>query len=109
MDSVRVVVMVSKSENKDEDKAKIIFFETKKARWSYLLSQAKQPTIGKIVDEAMDIIEKENPHLKGVLPKVYARQNLDPTSLGELVDSIGNIALGGAKARRGESPRQGVD
>ena len=70
-----------------------------KARWSYLLSQAKQPTIGKSVDEAMDFIEKENVSLKGVLPKVYARQNLDPTSLGELIDLIGNIALGDAKAR----------
>ncbi len=47
----------------------------------------------------MDIIEKENPGLKGVLPKVFARQNLDPTSLGGLIDLIGNIALGDAKAR----------
>ena len=47
----------------------------------------------------MDAIEKENASLKGVLPKVYARQNLDPTSLGELIDLIGNIALGDAKAR----------
>lgn len=86
-------------EDKDEYKAENIFFVPEKARWSYLLSQAKQPTIGKIVDEAMDIIEKENPQLKGVLPKVYARQNLDPTSLGELIDLIGNIALGDAKAR----------
>src|SRR5699024_12184725 len=47
----------------------------------------------------MDTIEKENASLKGVFPKVYARQNLDPTSLGELIDLIGNIALGDAKAR----------
>ncbi len=86
-------------EDKDEYKAENIFFVPEKARWSYLLSQAKQPTIGKSVDEAMDLIEKENPSLKGVLPKVYARQNLDPTSLGELVDLIGNIALGDAKSR----------
>lgn len=65
----------------------------------FSLSKAKQPTIGKTVDEAMDAIEKENPSLKGVLPKVYARQNLDPTSLGELIDMIGNIALGDAKSR----------
>jgi len=64
-----------------------------------LQSHAKQPTIGKTVDEAMDAIERENNSLKGVLPKVYARQNLDPTSLGELIDLIGNIALGDAKAR----------
>ena len=86
-------------EDKDEYKAENVFFVPEKARWSYLLSQAKQPTIGKSVDEAMDVIEKENVSLKGVLPKVYARQNLDPTSLGELIDMIGNIALGDAKAR----------
>jgi len=86
-------------EDKDEYKAENVFFVPEKARWSYLLSQAKQPTIGKSVDEAMDFIEKENASLKGVLPKVYARQNLDPTSLGELIDMIGNIALGDAKAR----------
>jgi type I restriction enzyme M protein len=86
-------------EDKDEYKAENVFFVPEKARWSYLLSQAKQPTIGKSVDEAMDFIEKENVSLKGVLPKVYARQNLDPTSLGELIDMIGNIALGDAKAR----------
>ncbi len=86
-------------EDKDEYKAENVFFVPEKSRWSYLLSQAKQPTIGKLVDEAMDAVEKENTSLKGVLPKVYARQNLDPTSLGELIDLIGNIALGDAKAR----------
>ena len=86
-------------EDKDEYKAENVFFVPEKARWAYLLSQAKQPTIGKIVDEAMDAIEKENSSLKGVLPKVYARQNLDPTSLGELIDLIGNIALGDAKSK----------
>ncbi len=86
-------------EDKDEYKAENVFFVPEMARWKHLLSQAKQPTIGKSVDEAMDAIEKENPSLKGVLPKVYARQNLDPTSLGELIDMIGNIALGDAKSR----------
>lgn len=86
-------------EDKDEYKAENVFFVPEKARWPQLLAQAKQPTIGKSVDEAMDAIEKENPSLKGVLPKVYARQNLDPTSLGELIDLISNIALGDAKSR----------
>jgi len=86
-------------EDKDEYKAENVFFVPTDARWNFLLSKAKQPTIGKTVDEAMDAIEKENPSLKGVLPKVYARQNLDPTSLGELIDMIGNIALGDAKSR----------
>jgi type I restriction enzyme M protein len=86
-------------EDKDEYKAENVFFVPETARWKYLLSKAKQPTIGKSVDEAMDALEKENTSLKGVLPKVYARQNLDPTSLGELIDLIGNIALGDAKSQ----------
>lgn len=86
-------------EDKDEYKAENVFFVPPEARWSHLLAQAKQPTIGKTVDDAMDAIERENPILKGVLPKVFARQNLDPTSLGELIDLVGNIAMGDAKAR----------
>ena len=86
-------------EDKDEYKAENVFFVPQDARWNFLQSKAKQPTIGKTVDEAMDAIEKENPSLKGVLPKVYARQNLDPTSLGKIIDLIGNIALGDAKSR----------
>ena len=90
------------SEDKDEYTAKNVFFVPINARWNFVLSQAKQPTIGKTIDKAMDAIEKENPSLKGVLPKVYAHQNLDPTSLGELVDMIGNIALGDAKSRNAD-------
>jgi type I restriction enzyme M protein len=86
-------------EDKDEYKAENVFFVPQDARWNYLQSKAKQPEIGKFVDDAMDAIEKENASLKGVLPKVFARQNLDPTSLGELIDLVGNIALGDAKAR----------
>lgn len=86
-------------EDKDEYKAENVFFVPPEARWTHLLGQAKQPTIGKTVDDAMETIEKENPILKGVLPKVFARQNLDPTSLGELIDLVGNIAMGDAKAR----------
>jgi type I restriction enzyme M protein len=86
-------------EDIDEYKAENVFFVPQNARWNFLQSKAKQPEIGKFVDDAMDTIEKENPSLKGVLPKVFARQNLDPTSLGELIDLVGNIALGDAKAR----------
>ena len=86
-------------EDRDEYKAENVFFVPATARWSYLQSRAKQPEIGKDIDGAMDVIEKDNPSLKGVLPKVYARQNLDPTSLGGLIDLIGNIALGDAKSR----------
>jgi len=86
-------------EDKDEYQGENVFFVPEIARWSYLQSKAKLPTIGKEVDNAMDAIEKDNPSLKDVLPKVYARGNLDPTSLGGLIDLIANIALGDAKAR----------
>ncbi len=86
-------------EDRDEYKAENVFFVPPTARWSFLLSCAKLPTIGKIVDEAMDAIEKENSSLKGVLPKVYAKENLDSKSLGGLIDLIGNIAFRDAKAR----------
>jgi len=86
-------------EDRDEYKAENIFFVPPSARWSYLLKRAKLPEIGKDVDSAMDAIERDNPSLKDVLPKVYAKANLDPTSLGGLIDLIGNIALGDAKSR----------
>jgi type I restriction enzyme M protein len=86
-------------EDKDEYKAENVFFVPPSARWSFLRSHAKQPTIGKTVDESMDAIERENPSLRDVLPKVFARGNLDPTSLGGLIDLIANVALGDAKAR----------
>ncbi|MDO9366178.1 MAG: class I SAM-dependent DNA methyltransferase [Methylotenera sp.] len=86
-------------EDKDEYAAENVFFVPQDARWSYLQSNARQPEIGKMVDAAMDAIEKENPSLKGVLPKVFARDNLDPASLGQLIDLVGNIALGDAKSR----------
>ena len=86
-------------EDKDEYKAENVFFVPTAARWSHLVSEAKQPTIGKTVDEAMDTIEQENPSLRDVLPKVFARGNLDPTTLGGLIDLVGNIALGDAAAR----------
>jgi type I restriction enzyme M protein len=86
-------------EDRDEYRAENVFFVPTSARWKYLQSRAKLPEIGKDVDEAMDAIERDNASLKGVLPKVFARQNLDPASLGGLIDLVGNIALGTAKAR----------
>ena len=86
-------------EDRDEYRAENVFFVPPVARWSYLQSRAKLPEIGKEVDDAMDAIEHDNQSLKGVLPKVFARANLDPASLGGLIDLIGNIALGDAKAR----------
>ncbi len=86
-------------EDKEEYAAENIFFVPQQAQWSYLHSQAKLPQIGKLADDAMDAIEAENASLKGVLPKVFARDNLDPASLGQLIDLVGNIALGDAKSR----------
>lgn len=88
-------------EEPDEYLAEHIFWVPKNARWSYLHSRAKLPTIGKELDGAMEKIERENPTLKGILPKVYAKANIDPASLGGLIDLIGNVALGseGAKSK----------
>jgi len=86
-------------EDADEYRAENVFFVPANARWSYLQARAKLPEIGKDVDEAMEAIEKENPTLKGVLPKQYARQNLDKASLGALIDMIATIGLGDAKAK----------
>jgi type I restriction enzyme M protein len=81
-------------EDRDEYRAENVFFVPPPARWSYLQARAKTPEIGKDVDAAMDAIERDNPSLRGVLPKVYARGNLDPTNLGGLIDLISNIAMG---------------
>lgn len=81
-------------EDKDEYRSVNVFWVPKEARWSTLQASAKQPTIGKIIDDAMVAIESENQSLKGVLPKDYARPALDKTRLGELIDLIGTIGLG---------------
>ena len=86
-------------EDQDEYKAEHVFWVPKPARWSFLHAHAKRPTIGKTVDEAMEAIEKEHSTLKGILPKVYDRPNLDTSSLGALIDLIGNIALGDEAAK----------
>ncbi|MCG3212632.1 MAG: hypothetical protein FOGNACKC_06302 [Anaerolineae bacterium] len=80
-------------EDKDEYLAYNIFFVPEKARWQYLQDRAKQPEIGKWLDEAMDDIEKINPPLKGVLPKIYADPELNKQRLGELIDLIGTIGF----------------
>lgn len=68
-----------------------VFWVPKEARWSFILENAKQPTIGVIIDDAMDAIERDNPTLKGVLPKNYAREALDKRRLGELIDVFSNV------------------
>jgi type I restriction enzyme M protein len=86
-------------EDKDEYSANNVFFVPMEARWSYLYSRAKLPSIGEDLDKAMEAIEKQNPTLKGILPKVFARPNLDKASLGGLIDLIGDISLGDAAAK----------
>jgi type I restriction enzyme M protein len=81
-------------EDRDEYAAANIFWVPKEARWDKLQAAAKQPTIGKLLDDAMVAIEKENTSLKGVLPKDYSRPSLDKYRLGELIDIIGKIGLG---------------
>jgi type I restriction enzyme M protein len=81
-------------EDRDEYIAANIFWVPLEARWSHLRANAKQPTIGKILDDAMMAIERDNPTLKGVLPKDYARPALDKQRLGEIIDLIGTIGLG---------------
>src|SRR5271167_2649107 len=81
-------------EDPDEYRAENIFWVPKEARWSYLKASAPQPTIGTTVDAAMDAIERDNPSLKGVLPKDYARPGLDKQRLGQLINLVSDIGLG---------------
>lgn len=85
------------AEDRDEYTAEGVFWVPQEARWSHLQENAKQPSIGKIIDDAMVAIEKDNPHLKGVLPKEYARPSLNAVMLGELIDLISGISLGQQK------------
>jgi type I restriction enzyme M protein len=86
-------------EDRDEYIAENIFWVPVEARWEKLQAEAKLTTIGKTLDDAMVAIEKENPSLKGVLPKDYNRPQLDKQRLGELIDLIGTIGLGSADNR----------
>ena len=81
-------------EDPDEYRAENVFWVPREARWAHLRTLAKQPTIGKIVDDAMAAVERDNPSLKGVLPRDYARPALDKRRLGQLIDLISNIKVG---------------
>ncbi len=87
------------ADDMDEYRAKNVFWVPPEARWSYIQARAKDPDIGKVIDNAMVAIERDNKTLKGVLPKRYNRPALDKHTLGELVDLIGTIGLGGARNR----------
>lgn len=89
-------------EDKDEYTAERVFYVPPSARWKWLQGRAKLPTIGKDIDDAMDAIEKDNPTLKAVLPKDYARPALDKQRLGELIDLIGSITLSNNGSGKGK-------
>ena len=95
------------AEDPDEYIAENVFWVPADARWSHLQAKAKQPSIGKVVDDAMVAIERDNPRLKGVLPKDYARPGLDKHRLGELIDLIATISL--TAASEGEKTHRSVD
>ena len=97
-------------EDPDEYKAENVFWIPQEARWTHLQAHAKQPTIGKLVDDAMVAIERDNLRLKGVLPKDYARPALDKHRLGELIDLVGTILLVSPRPRDGgEGQGEGAD
>lgn len=86
-------------EDPDEYRAEGVFWVPPEARWRHLRDQARQPSIGQAVDQAMQAIERDNLALKGVLPKDYARPALDKTRLGELIDLFSGIAVGDRASR----------
>ena len=87
------------AEDPDEYTAEAIFWVPPEARWAHLSAQARQPTIGQLLDNAMAGVERDNPALKDVLPKEYARPAMDKQRLGQLIDMVGNIAVGNESAR----------
>lgn len=86
-------------EDPDEYRAKNVFWVPREARWKYLQENARLPEIGQIVDKAMEAVERENPALRGVLPKDYSRPVVDKVRLGQLIDLISGIRVGDAQAR----------
>jgi hypothetical protein len=98
----KLVAQVSQGadpEDPDEYRALTIFWVPPEARWPHLKAQARQSTIGKLVDDAMAGVERDNPVLKGVLPKDFARPALDKLRLGQLIDLISNIKVGDEESR----------
>ena len=86
-------------EDRDEYTAENVFWLPKEARWDEIQAKAKSPEIGVFIDDAMKAIEEENPRLRGILAKDYARPSLDKIRLGQLIDLISTIGLGDADSR----------
>lgn len=93
-DGITGAAVMELAESPDEYVAEGVFWVPAEARWGFLRDRAKQADIGKLIDQAMDLIEADNPSLRGVLPKTFARPSLDQRRLGELVDLISGIGLG---------------
>lgn len=92
-DGIREERLAQFLESRDEYTSHSVFWVPEDARWESIQSRAKLPSIGEDIDRAMDVIEKENPSLRGVLPRNYGRDGLDKRRLGELVDLIGSIGF----------------
>ena len=86
-------------EDPDEYRGENIFWVPIEARWNFLKDNAKKPEIGNLIDSAMDAIERDNPVLKGILPKDYGRQALDKQRLGELIDLISGIGFADSESK----------
>ncbi len=99
----RAAAVIGLREDPDEYRAHNIFWVPPESRWSHLAASARQPTIGRIVDDAMAAIERDNQSLKGVLPMIFARESLDKEKLGQLVDLVGNIVIGDSDNRAKDS------
>src|SRR2546422_2121561 len=94
----------SDPEDVDEYTSRRVFWVPREARWDYLAKNAKKPEIGKLIDEALDVIERDNRSLKGVLLKNYSRPALNKQRLRELIQLIGTIGLGGTENRSNDRP-----
>lgn len=92
-DGIKEDRLASFLEDRDEYTSQNVFWVPEDARWGYIQSRAKLPTVGHDIDSAMDLIEKENASIRGVLPRNYGRDGLDKSRLGELVDLIGGIGF----------------
>ncbi|MCR4303639.1 MAG: type I restriction-modification system subunit M [Gallionella sp.] len=99
----------AKGADPDEYRAVSIFWVPPEARWKYLKSMAPQPTIGQLVDDAMSAIERDNPSLKGVLPKDFARPGLDKQRLGQIINLVSDIAFSSPRPPAGEGPGERVE
>ncbi len=86
-------------EDRDEYASKNVFLVPPEARWKQLQAQAKRPDIAKLIDDGMYAIERDNPRLKNVLPRDYARCGIPAERLGELIDLISGIGLGDKESR----------